>query len=498
MIAREYLRVSHDKSGREKSQQEQTADNRKAARTFGVDKFGTAYKDTGSASRHARKARDDFARLLADLDADRFNADVLVLWESSRGSRKVSEWCRLIELCETAGVRIGVTTHNRIYDPANARDRRSLIDDANDSEYEAAKVSERTKRDARNLAAEGKPSGPSAYGYRRVYDPTTRRLIAQEPDPTEAPIVVELFDRLAAGDSLIGIARDFEQRGVRGRGGKVMRPQSLRNMALNFAYIAKRVHSPNRPPGAYAGNPEKCYDAVWPALVSDETFYAVQARLLDPARSTRRPGRAKWLLSMIARCDRCGARLAVKFPDGQRRYQCHTRTCVDIDADALDAWAESEVLAILRSPKVLDRLIPGAADPIALEAARGEVAKVKAEHRDLVRRVGSGQLSAAMAAGAEPPILSRLAIAEARVVELTAPTGLRHLVEPGAQVEAQWASMSMSSKREVVRLLFSEGVVGVLSIAAGRGLPVVERIRLDGNELPSRSPARSKRARKRS
>jgi DNA invertase Pin-like site-specific DNA recombinase len=77
--------------------------------------------------------------MLADLDRGRFAADVLVLWEPSRGSRRVSEWVTLIEACERSGVAIFVTTHGRIYRPGNVRDRRSLLEDAVDSEYESGR-----------------------------------------------------------------------------------------------------------------------------------------------------------------------------------------------------------------------------------------------------------------------------------------------------------------------------------------------------------------------
>jgi hypothetical protein len=52
-----------------------------------------------SASRCATKRRGDFARLLADLGARRFGADLL----------------------EDAAVKVFVTTHNRLYDLANRR-----------------------------------------------------------------------------------------------------------------------------------------------------------------------------------------------------------------------------------------------------------------------------------------------------------------------------------------------------------------------------------------
>ena len=56
VVAREYQRVSFDKSGRERSQDEQHGDNERAAQRFGWA-LGKPYRDTGSASRYARKAR---------------------------------------------------------------------------------------------------------------------------------------------------------------------------------------------------------------------------------------------------------------------------------------------------------------------------------------------------------------------------------------------------------------------------------------------------------
>jgi hypothetical protein len=42
----------------------------------------------------------------------------------------------VLELREQRSMSIFVTTHGRCYDPANGRDRRSLLEDAVDSEYE--------------------------------------------------------------------------------------------------------------------------------------------------------------------------------------------------------------------------------------------------------------------------------------------------------------------------------------------------------------------------
>lgn len=156
--AREYLRVSVDRSGRQRSTQEQHVDNERAASELGWV-LGGPYVDCGSASRYARTARADFGALLDDLRIGRFGAEVLVLWESSRGSRRVGEWVELIELCEQRAVRIFVTTHQRVYDPGNPRDRRSLLEDAVDSEYESGKASSRIRRAAAANAAAGPRTG---------------------------------------------------------------------------------------------------------------------------------------------------------------------------------------------------------------------------------------------------------------------------------------------------------------------------------------------------
>ncbi len=100
----------------------------------------------------------------------------------------------------TRGAHLG-HDHGRLYDPAVARDRRSLLEDAVDAEYESDKTSERLLRSVRAAAELGKPHGKNLYGYRRVYDPQTRRLLRIEEHPEQAPIVKEAAQRILRGDS---------------------------------------------------------------------------------------------------------------------------------------------------------------------------------------------------------------------------------------------------------------------------------------------------------
>jgi site-specific DNA recombinase len=140
-------------------------------------------------------------------------------------------------------------------------------------------------------AVAGRPGGRIPYGYRRVFDPRTRQLIAQEPEPAEADVVAELYQRLIQGHSLRAIARDFEARGIRTRTGLVFTSQHLRSVALSPVYAALRAHRPTGHPGGWhAVLPvEQLYEGQWPAVVSRADWLAVQCLLRSLERETTRP-----------------------------------------------------------------------------------------------------------------------------------------------------------------------------------------------------------------
>jgi site-specific DNA recombinase len=361
--AREYLRVSLDRSGRGRSLEEQHADHVRVAGEQGWILVENSYRDESvSASRYSRKGRDGFDALIADLECDRFGAQVLMIWESSRGSRRVGEWVRLLELCEQRSVSIFVTTHGRCYEPGNGRDRRSLLEDAVDSEYESAKISTRARRAAAANAVAGRPHGRIPYGYRRVFHPQTRALITQEPEPGEAPVVAELYRRLIQGHSLRGIARDFQARGIQTRSGGTWSAQHLRALAIKPVYAGLRAHIPGRRGGHVMVDLNSLYEGNWPGLVSRADWFAVQRLLRSPERKTTRSGRAKHLLSYIGRCGVCLERLTVAYRTkgyDAPLYVCGTKGCVRITQADLDTLAEQVMLTYLARSDVIDALRAG-------------------------------------------------------------------------------------------------------------------------------------------
>lgn len=482
-IFREYLRVSFDQSGRERSNDEQHHENLTAAADLGVALHSRPYTDVGSASRYASKSRDDFPKLIADIEHGRLDADGLWLWIASRGSRKVGEWVELLDLCRAKGKRIGVTTDERIYDPSRARDRKTLLESAVDAEYDSEKISIMVGRAAAANARDGKPHGQAPFGYEAAHDPKTGKLIGWEPEPVEAALMVEAFERVAAGHSLKSVARDLAARGMVGRRGRPITSETLRPMLLADTYRGVRTHTPGaKSRSERTQGTTVRYDAIWPALVTDEMFHAVHHRLSDPARRTSRPGRGVHLLSMIARCDVCGRPLAATYrrAEGIRHYQCHGFGHVLINADDLDRVAEAAMLRFLKNPKNLERIIPDDSDSDALAEAREVVARIGRELDDLADQVGSGALSATLAARAEPAIQARLDEASRHVDELSKPSSLRGLIDPAGDVDAQWKAAPMPVKREIARTLLAEDALGELRLArraaAGPSVPAAERI----------------------
>lgn len=463
---REYLRVSRDTSGRERSPEEQHEDIAADAAARGWDLVTPAYLDTSSASRFARKARKGFDQLITDLQEDRFGADMLVLWESSRGSRKVSEWLTLIELCEERRVKIHVHLHHRTYDSTNPRDRRSLLEDAVDSEFEVAKTSGRVRRAMDANAVAGRPHGPAPLGYRRLYD-HARKPIGQEIDPDEAVVVREVFRRVESGEALLAIAKDFAGRGITTRTGVGWSQQHLRKLLINPAYDGIRVHNGEQHP------------ASWPRLIEHRQWLAVQRIMQDPARLTRRPGGAKYLLSLIAVCDVCSGPVSVMPAKGDS-YMCRLHGHVfverlgvddlvlDLVADYLSDDGHYGAFAV-RTDGELDRVSE-------------QLAEARSEQDALAG------LSAKLAAKMEPPILARIAELERREDELRTPSQLAGLLPPGKDMRRRLRAAPLSAQRTVMRLVLVPERLGELRILRspirGHRVASPRRIGLRVDEAP--------------
>lgn len=478
MMAREYLRVSKDRAKQGKSPAQQHDENARAVAGHGWTLHPAPYQDVDKgASRHSRVKRDGYARLVEDIRGGRFEADVLVLWESSRGSRRVSEWAALIDLCTDAGIRVYVTTHDRLYDPKRGRDRRSLHEDATDAEYETDKSSERILRAVKANAEEGRPHGKNLYGYMRTYEqgPSGPQLAAVVPDPVTAPVVREVAARALRGETYYAIARDLNVRGVPTRRAARLDYNSSRGWTGS---MLKQMLS--RP--AYAGlrehNGEIVGKAVWPALIPQEDWTRLQVKraVAPPAREV------KHLLVGLAECAGCGGRLrggrqsAGRGADGEpRRYPTYicagyaspqpgTRH-VSIKEEHLDLLASEAVIARLSQP---DFLTSARSVDEEVDAERERLSKAVEDDKaylDGVRQKAADVGMFDLVIDQERRVRPRIEENERRLRALSGHSEEVLTLASEEDVRGAWERMPVARQRDVVRAL----MVPVVKPPAKRG-----------------------------
>lgn len=165
-------------------------------------------RDSESASQYARKERGEWPEVLALIEAG--EVDVLVLWETSRGDRKLTTWSALLDLCIQKGTLIHVVDHDYTYDPRNTRDWEILADEGVRNARESHKTSSRVKGTKKHLKMFGRPDGSIPFGYRSVYEQGI--LVRREPDPETAPTVRWLFTEYSKGAFLAKLCRDMLER----------------------------------------------------------------------------------------------------------------------------------------------------------------------------------------------------------------------------------------------------------------------------------------------
>lgn len=475
--ARPYARVSKDRSGRLRSPEQQLDEMTEDAGRCGI-RLAKPYieRKAVSASRYSTEEREAFDELISDLAAGRFDADILYLWESSRGSRRVSEWCVLLELLEERGILVRVKSHGRTYDPGNPRDRRTLLEDAVDSEYESGKTSMRIRRDVAANAAAGRPHGPAPYGYQAVHDQRTGRLITWEKDPERAPVIQELFERLAAGHSFKKITADFRDRGIvnKGRKGnpKPFSHQHLRDLAIRAAYAGYRVHK------------DKLIEGTWEPIVRRDLWWEVQRILSGPKHqsSTKRPGKALYTYTVCVRCDVCGGRLGVAYTRGVPQYRCVQAGCIRIFKDDLDKYLDTKIINYLSRPEIYSRLAERSDHSERLAQLDAQIAEARAKLEQAEDAIPADVFEARMLAATIRGLTENLESLEAQRRQLTIPRPLAALLGGSeSDIRERWMGAPVSVRRKAAEILLSPSWLGEVRVTRSpvrnQRVPAADRVK---------------------
>jgi site-specific DNA recombinase len=442
-----YVRVSKDDRNTQKSVDSQEAHGRQWVDRVGALHVETYRDNDRSASKKKKKRRENFDRLLADIEAEKL--DVIWVWEQSRLTRITLELLTVLDLLRDNGVLLAI--HERVHDPDDDGDTLSLVVQGAVSEQEAGNTSKRVERGTGDNRSTGRPQGKKPYGYRRTRDPVTGGLVqvADETPISEtvpdspADVVRKIFDRVAGGQSLNRIAQQLNNRGI-------PTPQEapagwvgvgVRYIATNATYIGKVVHDRQILEGV---------EGQWPSLVDDEKFYPVQRILDDPGRRHKRPARARSLLSRLALCDNCNGQLQRAFRGGRLVYFCLKQHCVSIGEADLDHCVEDVVIDWLSREDVRTHLFR-VNDSEVGKQAQADVERFRLQLDGVYQEAKDIDVPLKVLTLREEQLKAEIAEAEKRVITATVPSQLVDVV--GDQAKVKWDVLANEVRREIIQLI---------------------------------------------
>lgn len=408
------------------------------------------YTDSVSASEYGTKERDGWAQLVADVTAG--TIQVVVLWDASRGDRTMRSWVDFVDLCDRQRVLIHAVKRDRTYEPWKSADRKTLLNDGVEHEHYSRELAENTLRGVEDAAMAGRPHGPVAYGWRRVWNgrkyENGRAIFEWEIDDDQAAVVREIVHAVAKHTPISEIMRNLNYRNIPGPSGGPWSRTTINHVARNRRYLAIRNHKGTE------------YEAEWPPILTTEAERAAFAQacavLGAPDRKRSAPGALRHLLSCLADCQVCHGVLNVQPPrDGRMaRYRCLEKGHTSIPKDHLDQWVIDLAIARLSQPDARELFAP---DTAAEQAARAEVARVErliAENREAYE---NDVVDALAYAGKRRKLEPKLATARAKVAELAKGNVLRDLLGDDWATEVvrpRFAALPIAAQREVLRALF--------------------------------------------
>jgi hypothetical protein len=228
----------------------------------------------------------------------------VVVWHLDRLHRHPRELEEFFEVCDGAGVRsMASVTGDTDLATHDGRFLARILGAV--ARKESDDKSRRITRKHEEMARAGRlvRNSTRPFGYRDDF-----RTI----EPAEAAVIREAVARLRAGDSLRGIATDWNERGIRTVRGGPWKVQVLRRMLASARISGQRE---------YKGEIVAVGD--WEPIITPEDTARVRAVLNGSTRSTTRTVRRYLLSGGLLRCGVCESTLVARpRQDGTRRYVC--------------------------------------------------------------------------------------------------------------------------------------------------------------------------------
>ncbi len=358
--------------------------------------------------------------------AQRGEVDVIVASEFERVDRTKTGRYLAMGTAEKYGVEFRFENqppNGKLPDTLEGKIYRSIQDDL--GEIERDRIVERTTPGRERRYAEGKPAGGRAgppYGYtwpdkkkRKTYD-------AFIEDPTEYPILREMFERVANDErvSTRSLAMEFDARGIPTPTGKgAWSASTISRIIRNPIYCGRgrtkrwrvEMEPQRRGDNRQVHDYRKVYSRQGTDTYLDETFplaagavpVLIEPELWDQAQkaltnhrtfngkleraNSTRPAEATLLHGGLVRCANCGSWMIRMWPKDSTKvqYRCNSRAsnpnqdCPmhQIPASAVDAITLRKVATVLSDPEQIVALADAAEAQAEQAAAAVDLADTK-------------------------------------------------------------------------------------------------------------------------
>lgn len=278
------------------------------------------YEDNNLSAFSRTVRRKDFERLLKDLPKG--HLDGILFYDIDRYTRQPRDLERTIDVYETANRPLifdGLSGQNfDLSTPDGRFSARLFVSIANKSSEDTKR---RIKRETKRMAEKGEfHGGTPAFGW----DPKDRLKL----DPVAADMIRRGTRWFIQGDRIPTILSRFaDENLINPSTGKPFSREHFRRILMRCrnAGIIR-----------YQGEPMRDKDGNyvmgdWPPIVTVEEWEALMAKIASRQKKTKPDITTKYLLSGIARCGRCGARMhgAPVWQKGQKTetyaYNCQKR-----------------------------------------------------------------------------------------------------------------------------------------------------------------------------
>ncbi|MFL1904832.1 recombinase family protein [Streptomyces tauricus] len=426
-----------------------------------------------SASRHARKIRDEFEALIDYLSAEPAPVGtrrIVVAFQASRYYRDLEAYVRLRKVLRATGTLL--CYNGQVYDLSRRDDLKATAQHAIDAEDEAEGIRDGNVRTALFQAEAGMPHGKSIYGYTRTYQTVNgRKRCTGQVEDDRGQYVYQAMQRFDAGHSLRALVRWLKEEPAAARlGGKPWAEDYLRMMLLNRAYLGERLHRDTYIKGVW--KPIKGLDSPEGRAL----FNRVTAKLTDPARRTQRGTEVKHLMSYLGLCGECGDHAVLRYlaPCGTRKTTlvCKEKFDTSIIEDVLDAYVEEALLAWFSDKETARAALVPADDTVKEQAAAAQrlinayeeqLREARAEAGEYDDVAGRFKLSSASLAAIESKLEPKLAAERKKLQSFTgvSPLLLRLLAagdpelvwngHPATADQPEEEGLTVEQKREVIR-----------------------------------------------